>query len=93
MENTSLNHKTFSTFGLKEWIVFFTIILSNTVCPMAFACISSFFNDVAFSKNVSLTSSGFIFAIFNFGGFILSPVIGKLVCFNINNNIFFFSIS
>ncbi|CEF70490.1 MFS-type transporter SLC18B1 [Strongyloides ratti] len=79
MENTSLNHKTFSTFGLKEWIVFFTIILSNTVCPMAFACISSFFNDVAFSKNVSLTSSGFIFAIFNFGGFILSPVIGKLI--------------
>uniref|UniRef100_A0A0K0EIW2 MFS domain-containing protein n=1 Tax=Strongyloides stercoralis TaxID=6248 RepID=A0A0K0EIW2_STRER len=79
MEYTNTNHKSFGTFQLKEWIIFIILILSNIVCPMTFSCISPFFDDIALSKDVSLSSAGIIFAIFNFGGFVVAPFTGKLI--------------
>uniref|UniRef100_A0A0K0FTP5 MFS-type transporter SLC18B1 (inferred by orthology to a human protein) n=1 Tax=Strongyloides venezuelensis TaxID=75913 RepID=A0A0K0FTP5_STRVS len=79
MKSTEIKVSSFRNFTLRQWIIFWIIILSNIVIPMTFSCISSFFNDIASSKNVSLTSAGIVFAVFSFGGFISSPIAGKLI--------------
>uniref|UniRef100_A0A0N5BDL9 MFS domain-containing protein n=1 Tax=Strongyloides papillosus TaxID=174720 RepID=A0A0N5BDL9_STREA len=79
MKSTEMEVSSFRNFSLKQWIIFLILILSNIVIPMTFSCISPFFNDVASSKNVSLSTAGIVFAVFSFGGFILSPVAGKLI--------------
>uniref|UniRef100_A0A0N4ZAN7 MFS domain-containing protein n=1 Tax=Parastrongyloides trichosuri TaxID=131310 RepID=A0A0N4ZAN7_PARTI len=78
-EHSTFQHESFRTFHLREWIILSVLVLANIVSPMAFSCISPFFDDVGNSKNVSLTMDGIVFAIFNFTGFILSPFVGKII--------------
>uniref|UniRef100_A0A0N4ZAN8 MFS domain-containing protein n=1 Tax=Parastrongyloides trichosuri TaxID=131310 RepID=A0A0N4ZAN8_PARTI len=72
-------HTSFSTFGLKEWIILSVLIIANVVGQMAFTCISPFFANVAIGKGLSLTMAGIVFAIFNLCGFLLSPFVGRLI--------------
>uniref|UniRef100_A0A0N5BDI7 MFS domain-containing protein n=1 Tax=Strongyloides papillosus TaxID=174720 RepID=A0A0N5BDI7_STREA len=69
----------FKDFTLLDWILLLLLICSNFTCPLAFSCISPFYNTVAFTKGLSLSECGIVFAIFNFLGIFASPVIGPLI--------------
>uniref|UniRef100_A0A0K0FIE8 MFS-type transporter SLC18B1 (inferred by orthology to a human protein) n=1 Tax=Strongyloides venezuelensis TaxID=75913 RepID=A0A0K0FIE8_STRVS len=66
-------------FTLLNWMLLLLLIISNFTCPLAFSCISPFYNTVAFTKGLSLTECGIVFAIFNFLGIFASPVIGAII--------------
>uniref|UniRef100_A0A0N4ZKY0 MFS domain-containing protein n=1 Tax=Parastrongyloides trichosuri TaxID=131310 RepID=A0A0N4ZKY0_PARTI len=74
-----VEHTTFKTFQLKEWIILSTLVIGNIVSLMEFSCITPFFVDVALKKGVPLTVQGLVFAVFDFWGFILSPCVGRIL--------------
>ncbi|CEF71374.1 MFS-type transporter SLC18B1 [Strongyloides ratti] len=92
MENNKINNKSLKTFNLSDWITFAILILSNFLSPVIYTCIFPFFNDIALIKNVSFICVGIIFGIFNFGSFILSPIIGRVIAIFGSRKIFIIGI-
>ncbi|CEF61780.1 MFS-type transporter SLC18B1 [Strongyloides ratti] len=71
--------KKFKNFTILNWILLLLLISTNFTCPLAFSCISPFYNTVAFTKGLSLSQCGIVFGIFNFLGIFASPIVGSII--------------
>uniref|UniRef100_A0A0N4ZR46 MFS domain-containing protein n=1 Tax=Parastrongyloides trichosuri TaxID=131310 RepID=A0A0N4ZR46_PARTI len=78
-ESVKNEKENFKDFSLFDWILLILLISTNFACPLAFACISPFYNTIAFDKGLSLTECGVVFGIFNFLGIFASPIIGSMI--------------